>query len=367
MPVMSAPPSALDSALSSSSETVVPTRLRVFAGGSGSLRRRLLVSGVSLLLLVAAALSFRIADADSGYDFLDLLRAVGQDAARLRWQFAGVVVVLCCAHYVATAVAARAAAGLPLPLGEAVLVQLAASAANRITPAGLGGSAVTARYLTKRGLPAGAAIGSVIALDVLGAVADLLVVAPLVFFGRWVGLGGGAAEAARLGARVSGMSSLARSAWVWGAVGVVVICLLLARGRIAGSLRRGSANFLSPLGRLMRRPSGLATVLAASGATTLLLALAFAVSVAMVPGPAPQVSSGALVIGFMLGSAASNAIPTPAGIGATETALVGVLLVGGISIAHAVEVVVIFRVITFWIPPLLGLLSSGHLRRRGAL
>jgi propanol-preferring alcohol dehydrogenase len=51
------------------------------------LRRRLLAITV-VVLVASAALSFRIADADSGYDFVGLLRALGHDAAHLRWQYA---------------------------------------------------------------------------------------------------------------------------------------------------------------------------------------------------------------------------------------------------------------------------------------
>ena len=53
-------------------------------------------------------------------------------------------------------------------VGEVLLVQLAASAANRLTPAGLGGSAVTARYYTRRGLDGPAAVGAVAALGAVG-------------------------------------------------------------------------------------------------------------------------------------------------------------------------------------------------------
>ena len=88
---------------------------------------------VLALLLVSAAFSAQATDVDSGYDLLGLLRAVATDAARLRWQFAAAAVVLAALHYLATAVAARAAAGTPLRLGETVLVQLAAAAANRLT------------------------------------------------------------------------------------------------------------------------------------------------------------------------------------------------------------------------------------------
>ena len=48
-------------------------------------------------------------------------------------------------------------------------------------------------------------------------------------------------------------------------------------------------------------------------------------------------------------------------------ALTGVLLAAGVPLAHAVEVVLIFRLITFWLPAVAGVLATRHLHRRSAL
>ena len=332
-------------------------------------RTKLLFTAVLALMAASAALSFRVADADSGYDLLGLLSAAGYDAAHLRWQYASLVFALAGAHYLATAVASRAAAGRRLPLAETVLVQLAASAANRITPAGLGGSAVTTRYFIRRGrLPVASAIGAVVALDFFGAAADLTVLTALILFGGWVGLRGGNAEVGRLSSKLTGMLAPLHSVWTWAVLAaLVILAAALLRSRVAGHLHTTLLRLALPIKMLMRRPRSLVSLLGASAATTLVLALAFAVSVRMVPGANSHAGVGTLVIGFMLGSAASNAIPTPAGVGATETALVSVLVLSGMPISHSVEVVVVFRVITFWIPPLLGVLAGRRLRRQGAI
>ena len=87
----------------------------------------------------------------------------------------------------------------------------------------------------------------------------------------------------------------------------------------------------------------------------------------MVPGPRPHVAIGGLLIGYMLGSAASNLVPTPAGVGSTEAALVLVLVTAKVPVTHAVEVVLTYRVLTFWLPAVIGLFATRHLRRAGAL
>ena len=77
------------------------------------------------------------------------------------WPWVMVVAAAIGISYLFAALALQAAAGARLPLPRTVLVQLAAAAANRITPAGLGGAAVNARYLTRRGLTAGRAAAAV--------------------------------------------------------------------------------------------------------------------------------------------------------------------------------------------------------------
>jgi uncharacterized membrane protein YbhN (UPF0104 family) len=344
---------------------------------AGRRPRRLLTAGgrfpwwvvPSSLVLVAAAAAASAAsvDGDSGSDLLGLGRSIGADLLRLRWQFVAIVVVLAGLHYVATAVAARAASGARLPFGEILLVQLAASAANRLTPAGLGGSAVTARYFTRRGLNLAAAVGALAMLTVLGALADLGVLAGLVVMGRWLGANGAPHEVAALARKVAAFVAPLRSPWTW-----LGVAAALAAGAGVRAWRHSGGHdlwtrFCRPIRHLARRPSTLGLLLVASGSTTLILAFAFAASTAMVPGSHPTVGLGAMLVGFMLGSAAGGAVPVPAGLGSTEAALIGVLVSVHVAAAEAVQVVLIFRLLTFWLPAVIGILATRQLRSQGAL
>ncbi|MDQ1722745.1 MAG: hypothetical protein QOI26_2479 [Pseudonocardiales bacterium] len=298
-----------------------------------------------------------------------LISATNIDSASsTRWQYILLVLALAAMHYVATAVAARAAAGIALPVGESLLVQLAAAAANRFTPAGIGASAVNVRYFTRRGLHLSAALGAVAALNVLGAVADLIVLSILVLGGRWVGLSGGPQEVKMLVTHIAHLVAPLGSPWLWSAAIAVGsgLVLIRIRSRRTGRTRRWR-QFWTPIARMLRRPSSLAILLIASGATTLILGFAFIASTAMVAGPRPQASLGALLVGFMIGAAAGSAVPVPAGLGSTETALVAVLVQLQVPASHAVEEVLIFRVLTFWLPAALGLLAMRRLHRRRAL
>jgi uncharacterized membrane protein YbhN (UPF0104 family) len=122
-----------------------------------------------------------------------------------------------------------------------------------------------------------------------------------------------------------------------------------------------------PVRALLRRPRALATLLVASGSTTLILGCAFVATTVMVPGPHPAAGIGTLLVAFMLGAAAGSAVPIPAGLGSTEAALVAVLLSVHVPAAQAVEEVLIFRLITFWSPAAVGVLASRYLYRRAAI
>ncbi|MDQ1738960.1 MAG: hypothetical protein QOE53_612 [Pseudonocardiales bacterium] len=311
----------------------------------------MLASGVAALLL-GALISATTIDDDSS----------------TRWQYIVLVLGLAALHYVATAVAVRSAAGIALPVGETLLVQLAAAAANRFTPAGMGAAAVTVRYFTRRGLRLPAALGAVALLSVLSAVADLIVLSILVLGGRWLGLSGGPQEIKVLMVHIAHLVAPLASLWLWSAAialgtGLLLICIRTGRAGRSGRWRQ----FWTPVDRMLRRPSSLVTLIIASGATTLTLGLAFIASTAMIAGPRPQASLGALLVGFMIGAAAGSAVPVPGGLGSTEAALVGILIQVQVPASHAVKEVLIFRVLTFWLPAALGLLATRRLHRLRAL
>ena len=327
-----------------------------------------MIAGAVAVLIVAALISAAAVDRDGGSDLSGVVASVGRGLVSLRWQFTSIVVVLAGLHYVATAIAARTAAGIPLPLGETLLVQLAAAAANRLTPAGIGASTVTVRYFTRRGMKLPAALGAVAGLSVLGAVADLIVLTVLVLAGRWLGLSGGPHEIALLASHVTSLVTPLRSMWLWLAVGAVAgfVGLFWMRARRRGH-SRGWRQFWIPIGQLARRPRRLGLLLGASGATTLILGFAFVASTEMIPGPRPVASLGALLIAFMIGAAAGSAVPVPAGLGSTEAALVAILVDLHVPAGHAVQDVLVFRVLTFWLPAVVGVLATRRLTRHNAL
>ena len=327
----------------------------------------LVVLGLALLATALFVTAVAL-DGDGGTDTLTLAREVGHNLLHLRWPFALVVLALTVAHYLATAVAARAAAGVDLDYPELVRVQLAAAAANRITPGGIGGSALTARYLTRRGLPVAGAAGTVTMLAVLGAFADLVVLVVIVAVGGWLRLGGGSGEFTRVADHVSAVLGPVRSPWLWSVVGALIgLVVVVALTRRRHRLRPAIAGFWTPTRAIATCPTRLATLLGASGTTTLVMGFAFVAATRLLPGPTPHGGLGAVLVAYMLGAAAGSSVPVPAGLGSTEAALVAVLVGLHVPAAHAVQVVFVYRIITFWLPAAIGVVVTRGLRRAGAL
>jgi uncharacterized membrane protein YbhN (UPF0104 family) len=346
-------------------------------------RRRLVPAGALATVVGGAAVALvgaHWADPDRTRNLVARLPAVASGIGAVRWQFPVVVVALAALHYVFAAIALRAVSGVRLPLPELTMTQFAAAAANRLTPAGIGAAAVNVRYLGRRGVPAGSAVSALAALAGLGAIADGVVFGLLILGGSWFGVTGADGELAALGARatqlLSALSRLPHSVLLVSAAAVSLLLAaeLLGRRRLSRGCRpiaRTVAAQLSvataQLGVVLRRPRVLATLLAASAGTTLVLGLAFVLSVVAVPGGLPGTGPGRIFSAYLLGAAAANVLPTPAGIGSTDAALVAALVAARVPAGHAVQTVVLFRLLTFWAPAAVGLLTARALRRRGAL
>jgi uncharacterized membrane protein YbhN (UPF0104 family) len=105
----------------------------------------------------------------------------------------------------------------------------------------------------------------------------------------------------------------------------------------------------------------------AAGATTLMLGAAFVASSAAVPGTQPAAPCVIVLLAYMFAAGAGTTMPGPAVLGTTEAALIGVLVRLGEPAPHAVEIVMIFRLLTFWAPGVVGLLALNSLLKRSAL
>ena len=238
-----------------------------------------------------------------------------------------------------------------LPLGSTFLCQLAATFSNRVTPAQVGGYAVNLRYLQKQGLDTPTAATGV-GLNTIGGV--LVHVPLLVVFLIAAG------SETSLSLPLPSSSAFAVIAGVFVVAGAVAVAIprvrAFLRTKVLGTLRTAVGS----LGAVARRPAKLGLLLGGSAIVTLGYSLSLYASVLAFGG---GVSFVAVTAAYLAGSIVASAAPTPGGLGAAEAALVAGLTVADLPQATAVPAVLLFRLMTFWLPILPGWLALRRLQR----
>jgi putative heme transporter len=276
------------------------------------------------------------------------------------WPWVAVVAAAIGVSYFFAALALQAAAGTRLPLPRTVLVQLAAAAANRITPAGLGGAAVNARYLTRRGVTAGRAAAAV---GVCGLAHIVVAAMGLAVFGPGVAM--------RAAGWFFGGLSDVDMLWVIGALLVAVIAravnLRTSRspsrlskswiGRTATEARTAAAD-------LVGHPARLAMLIVCTAAVKASNLLALYAALWAFDG---DVATWRVAVVYLVGATAAEIVPTPAGLGTVDAALIAGLVTAGGGGGATLAAVIVYRLLSFWAPIVPGLIASAMLRRRLAL
>jgi uncharacterized protein (TIRG00374 family) len=74
-----------------------------------------------------------------------------------------------------------------------------------------------------------------------------------------------------------------------------------------------------------------------------------------------------IAVVYLTGSAIGSILPTPGGLGGVEAALTAGLTAAGLPGAVAVSAVLLFRLITFWLPVPFGWAALSYLERHQAL
>jgi undecaprenyl-diphosphatase len=163
------------------------------------------------------------------------------------------------------------------------------------------------------------------------------------------------------------LSSLPTTAVV--VVLIVVVVLVMVMLAIPVLRRLAHEKIVPPVVRsaravvdLTHRPTKIVELFGGSAVITLANVFALVACVEAFGG-GPAVVETALV--YLVGSALSNAAPTPGAIGATEAALTAGLTAAGMASHVALAAVLMFRVATFWLPLLPGWLTFAGLQRAG--
>ncbi len=320
------------------------------AGGLGDqpLARLQRVRLKNLLAIAAAAGAF--------YFILPQLAHVGSSWQALQsahWIWVPVILAASALTYLASSVALIGAVPGPIPFWPMTLTQTASSFVNRVSPANIGGMALNARFLQKRGVPPGAGIAAVGVNALVGLVAHLILM--VIFFTL---ASRGLTHAFKLPAASKLLLILAVAA------ALVGMLLATSRGRSFGATRvlpalRSGADSLRTVAA---SPVKLALLVGGSALVTLAYIAGLAASIQAFGGGVGIEEIGAVYLGAAAIAAAS---PTPGGLGAIEAALVAGLTGVGMHAGPAVAAVLVYRLSTYWLPIVPGWISWQVLQKRG--
>ncbi|MBO0836998.1 MAG: flippase-like domain-containing protein, partial [Actinobacteria bacterium] len=297
-----------------------------------------LVAGVAAVYLLAGEL----AQASLG----SVLRSAD-------WRWSLVALALSALTYAGASLSISGFVAERLGFFRTLLVQLASSFVTLVTPAAVGGVALNVRYLQRRKIPAAVAVASVGVSQVVAFVLHILLLA--VF-----------AAIAGTGAK----SPIRPPTWAY----FVVVGLVVLAGAVLAipAGRRLVRARLSPtFGQVLPRLLEVAQdprKLAEGVGGALLLSFAYiaclAACTAAFGDTVPIVRIGVV---YLTGSALGSIIPTPGGLGAVEAALTAGLTAAGVPGAAAVSAVLLFRLLTFWLPVPLGWMAFNYLERHNDL
>jgi glycosyltransferase 2 family protein len=274
---------------------------------------------------------------------------------RSDWRWVLVAVALSAITYVAAALSLSGFVLEKLRFVRTLLVQLAGNFVTLVTPAAVGGVALNIRYLNKAKVAPADAASSVGVSQVFAFVLHMLL---LIIF---VVLTGGS-PGKRIGPPPS-WSYIALA--VVGALVLAVLALPAGRRLIRSRVAPALGQVIPRLLDIAQRPAKLAEGIGGALLLTFSYIVCLYVSVLAVGDHAQFFAVGVV---FLAGSAIGSVVPTPGGIGVVETALASFLTtVAHVSGAYALSAVLLFRLITFYVPAGLGWAALNYLQRRHVL
>lgn len=303
--------------------------------------RRLSLVNIGMLAGVLVALAIAISSL-KGVDFT----SVRSQFSNATWGWVVAAALLYPLIIMAWATALMGAVNADLGFGPTVLTQLACTFLNLVTPNGIGGTALQLDYLRHQDVPvASGGSAMVLSTGCGSAIQMLLLIGAAALTSTSLDLGGG------------GAGSLGVIALVAAAVGVVLL-IPKVRGKVVPAVTKAAGDIWA----VLRNPKKGLQLFGGNVAGNLLYPaalglclLAFGHSLGFAELVVVQIGAG------ILGQVA----PVPGGIGVQEAALTAGLTSFGIPSAPALATVLVFRAITFVLPPIFGFITLRWLRRTG--
>jgi len=240
-----------------------------------------------------------------------------------------------------------------LSFGRTVLAQVAGDFATLVSPPALGAIAINVRYLQKSGLHPALAAASV-------------GVSQVAAFATHIGL------LLAFGIAAGTQADFTFDPPIWAVVGVAAVAVILLALLAVSAVRRLISKRIGPLIKevvprmvtIAQRPTKL---LEGIGGILLLNLAYVGVLYACVQAFDGSLSIAVVAVVYLAGATICQAAPTPGGLGAVEAALAAGLTAAGLDAGLAVSAVLLYRLLTFWLPTLPGYWSFNYLTKKNLL
>ncbi|MFI2201550.1 lysylphosphatidylglycerol synthase domain-containing protein [Streptomyces sp. NPDC020192] len=299
-----------------------------------------------------------IAGAIGAYYLLTQLTHIefGTLFAQAQWGWVAAAVLFSALSYVAAAMALLGFVPERVPFPRTVAAQVAGSFVKIVAPAAVGGVALNTRFLQRTGVRPGLAVASVGASQLFGLGAHILM---LLTFGYLTG--------------TEKTPSLSPSRTVIAGLLTVAVLVLVAtsvpflRKFVVTRVRSLFAGVVPRMLDVLQRPQKLITGIGGMLLLTACFVMCLDASVRAFGNGTASLSIASVAVVFLAGNALGSAAPTPGGVGAVEASLTLGLIAFGLPKEVAAPAVLLFRLLTLWLPVLPGWLAFNQLTRKGAL
>ncbi|QEV20105.1 TIGR00374 family protein [Streptomyces alboniger] len=300
-----------------------------------------------------------IAGAIGAYFLLSQLTHVefGTLFQEAQWGWVAAAVGFSALSYFAAAMSLLGFVPERVPFLRAVAAQVAGSFVKIVAPAAVGGVALNTRFLQRSGVRSGLAVASVGASQLFGLGSHILL---LLVFGY---LTGTEKTPSFTPSRtvIAGLLSVA-------VLVLVVTAIPFLRKFVVTRVRSLFAGVVPRMLDVLQRPQKLLTGIGGMLLLTLMFVLCLDASVrAFGNDQMTSLSLASVAVVFLAGNALGSAAPTPGGVGAVEATLTIGLIAVGVPKDVAAPAVLLYRLLTLWLPVLPGWLFFNHLTRKGLL
>jgi uncharacterized protein (TIRG00374 family) len=272
------------------------------------------------------------------------------------WGWVAAAVLFSAASYFAAAMSLLGFVPERVPFVRTVAAQVAGSFVKIVAPAAVGGVALNTRFLQRQGVRPGLAVASVGASQLFGLGCHILM---LLSFGYLTG--------------TEKTPSLSPSRTVIAGLLTVAVLVLVVtsvpflRKFVVTRVRSLFAGVVPRMLDVLQRPQKLLTGIGGMLLLTACFVMCLDASIRAFGTEGSSISLASVAVVFLAGNALGSAAPTPGGVGAVEATLTVGLIAVGLPSEVAAPAVLLYRLLTLWIPVLPGWLAFNHLTRKGAL